>query len=156
MKFIKFLYKMQEKYFYKDKMNGKNTLINTIKDIFANDTGLVRDRLVEFRKLQKWNQSDLAKKIGVLQNHISRLESGNLDFVIEMVLALWKYCSVNPNWQLPGLGEMYIYNIDKQKIKGYEDKIKNLELKLSYKIIIWTIMGYLLYNNENIFLIQKK
>lgn len=58
------------------------------------------EKLKEFRKLYSLTQIDLAQILGMPQGNYSRLEKGEQDIKLSMILLICERLNVSPNWLL--------------------------------------------------------
>lgn len=69
-------------------------------------------RIRELRKNLKLSQRDFGKRLGVKDNAISRIESGERNLTDQMFLSICREFSINEHWLRTGEGEMYIQTDD--------------------------------------------
>jgi transcriptional regulator with XRE-family HTH domain len=69
--------------------------------------GFMNERLKAVRKALKLSQAEFGGRIGVQNNTISRLESGERNFTDQMILSLCKEYAINEEWLRTGVGEMF-------------------------------------------------
>ncbi|WP_110955728.1 helix-turn-helix domain-containing protein [Anaerosinus massiliensis] len=69
-------------------------------------------RIRELRKNLKLSQRDFGKRLGVKDNAISRIESGERNLTDQMFLSICREFSINEHWLRTGDGEMYIQSSD--------------------------------------------
>jgi predicted transcriptional regulator len=89
---------------YYDNNNEKR--INSVELMrvkYTPSVNFVRKQLIKYRKTSGLNQSEFAFRMDMAQNYISRVESGNVDFTLEVFFALIDIYKLNPLWLLFGV-----------------------------------------------------
>lgn len=84
------------------------------------------ERLIELRKTLGITQSEMAKSIGVSKQYFYKVEKGKTELSKHKVIELCSKHSVSLNWLLKDIGNMFIKDIDKPRVK-----VKVLEISLS-------------------------
>jgi len=84
-----------------DRKQGFNS-VEMLRLKYAVDCKKARNRIIEYRKGRGMNQSDFAEQMGILQNYVSRIEKGEVDFVIEILFGMRDAFGLSPDWILYG------------------------------------------------------
>jgi transcriptional regulator with XRE-family HTH domain len=89
--------------------------------------------LKKIRKKLGLSQQEMADKLGITKQSISKIETGTNDLSKNLIGALVDYYNINPNYLLSGNGEMFqdkeqdINNAIKDKLNLTEDEFKLLK-----------------------------
>ena len=89
--------------------------------------------LKKIRKKLGLSQQEIADKLGITKQSISKIETGTNDLSKNLIGALVDYYNINPNYLLSGNGEMFqdkeqdINNAIKDKLNLTEDEFKLLK-----------------------------
>lgn len=70
----------------------------------------MQNRFKEFRKTLKLNQEELANKLEIPYQTISKYERGENKPSADVLTKLGEKCNLNIDWLLTGRGEMFINN----------------------------------------------
>ncbi|MCP5102370.1 MAG: helix-turn-helix transcriptional regulator [bacterium] len=129
-----------------------------LKNQFKDELIALGRRLRAVRKAMRYQQKDIAAKIGMSTSYLSDIEAGKRNPGPEFFLKLAYDFNVNPNYLFLGKGEMLLSSKPKQKVSEFDF---NRELD-TVEQVIWlienspyfknTIMGFaskLLLDNED-------
>ncbi len=83
------------------------------------------ERLIELRETLSLTQSEMAKSIGVSKQYFSRVEKGKTELSKHKVIELCSRYSVSLNWLLKDIGNMFIKDMDKPRVR-----VKILEISM--------------------------
>jgi len=83
------------------------------------------ERILELRETLGITQSEMAKSIGVSKQYFSRVEKGKTELSKHKIIELCLKHSVSLNWLLKDIGNMFMQDIDKPRVK-----VKVLEISL--------------------------
>lgn len=68
----------------------------------------MNERLKEIRKELRLTQKEFAKKLGITDSGISRLEKGQNQLTDQMIRSICREFNVNYSWFVSGTGEMFV------------------------------------------------
>lgn len=103
----------------------------------------MNDRLKTLRKYLKLNQTDFAKKIGLTQSAIARLERGETALTQKQIKPICSVYGVRESWLVDGKGTMFV---DNAVLTLIEEESKKLN-ETNQKYILDLIKSML--NNQN-------
>jgi transcriptional regulator with XRE-family HTH domain len=83
------------------------------------------ERLKDIRFVLRLSQKQMAEKLGIKSQSISKVESDSGNFSIDVYVKLVELFNVNLNWLLAGNGEMFIST---EKNENFDQKV---ELKVT-------------------------
>lgn len=111
-----------------DRKKGYNS-VDMLRNKYAHLSNEARRRVTAYRKSLGLNQAEFAEHMGLLQNYVSRIEKGEVDFVIEILFSLLDCYGLSPEWIMTGKvinknsKEAYIPNQDNEI---YQNRINGL------------------------------
>lgn len=81
------------------------------------------DRIIAIREIEKLNQEDFAKKIGVSRNFVSLVETGKRNLSDRTIADICRTFNINETWLRTGKGEMFVQLTRSQEIMEFIGKI---------------------------------
>jgi transcriptional regulator with XRE-family HTH domain len=75
------------------------------------------ERILELRETLGITQSEMAKSIGVSKQYFSRVEKGKTELSKHKIIELCSKHSVSLNWLLKDIGNMFMQDIDKPRVR---------------------------------------
>lgn len=111
-------------------MNDEKNIKNSLKSQYQPDIDKIREKLIDLRMKLNLSQKQFGEHLGLQQSYVSRLEKGDIDISIEILLSLNKNFNVDLNELL--IGQQYA------KTEYADSQISNLNAQID--ILQKTIM----------------
>jgi len=78
---------------------------------------LVNERIKEIRKSLNLTQAEFGRKIGIIQGHLTGIESGKKNATKKTRIVICAVYGVSKNWLETGSGEMFVQNPNRKTKK---------------------------------------
>lgn len=91
------------------------------QDIFHYQTA-IGTRIKELRELIGLSQDEFALKLNFKQSYISRIELGNVNCTLDILISLYQFYAINPNYILLGYEPKFMGNEPFKKENTQYDK----------------------------------